>query len=501
MLRINEAQQHRAQVLLKHIDEYRVARIGLVQQLEELDALAEVVQREFSVLQNSLAPIGCLPEEVLAMVFEAGTHLEHETGLHFAVLVSHVTRSWRNIALATPRLWATIRCRKTQFCEGEPYPEAGVERTAAFLARSGSSPMDLHFSNFLNGDLQFLQRFRNNWGRCQHLSIKDVYDGLPLPEALTCLSRQQAPFLESFQFVLEDHSNSFFEFEEPLFPSGVPHLKTAQLNGINIRTFHFCLGALQSVTSLSLIYDLGPDDDGDDYGYTTLRASLMALPSLIHLELQEWNSVEESSSRRPLVLPTLQSLRGYSDQMSVLTRIHAAYLTVLILEWNSNMVDEYKFHFPSLQHLVLLDVPEMLHATRIQPGLIILGHFPSIERLTFQNRPHAESLRVDDLVAALGPDVYEDGNNGHHIPCPRLRTLALAPSRNRPMDVAKLASKISRLQSEGIPIGKLMLPENLLTQAGADLEAFAELRKCVEIVDFRVDWSTPFDSERFVWSV
>ncbi|KZP25993.1 hypothetical protein FIBSPDRAFT_1041072 [Athelia psychrophila] len=126
MVQINEDQRHRVTVL------------------GEPDAQTGVAQLEFNLLHSSIAPILSLPEEVLAMMFEAGTQ---EQGPYFAVLVSHVTHSWRNIALATPRLWATIR----------------------------SSPVKIYIGYcFTAKDLQLLQLLGNHFGRCQHFSIPDV---------------------------------------------------------------------------------------------------------------------------------------------------------------------------------------------------------------------------------------------------------------------------------------------------------------------------------------
>lgn len=253
MLHMSEDQQHCAQALLKCLEKYRIARCGLVEQLEELDTQARAAQRELNSLQNCIAPITSLPEEVLAMVFEVGTHLRQKQGLHFALLVSHIARSWRDIALATPQLWTTIRCVNSDgtVTVEEPYPENVKERATAFLARSRSSPLDIYAHYFTAEDPPFLQLLGNHFGRCRHLCITYAH-AKDLSVALIHFSRQSAPLLESFELAAAESPDSPFQLTQPLFPSGVPRLKTASLSTIDFSTFQLCRTAFRSVTSLRL---------------------------------------------------------------------------------------------------------------------------------------------------------------------------------------------------------------------------------------------------------
>lgn len=60
---------------------------------EGLNTDARIGHRELNEFRNSIAPIASLRQEIYAMVFKAGMRLEAGTGLHFAVLVSHVILS------------------------------------------------------------------------------------------------------------------------------------------------------------------------------------------------------------------------------------------------------------------------------------------------------------------------------------------------------------------------------------------------------------------------
>lgn len=127
----------------------------------------------------------------------------------------------------------------------------------------------------------------------------------------------------------------------------------------------------------------------------------MALPYLNSLELREAYVQLSPSRYLPVVLPTLQVLHassqftyGFPDFLGPF--IHAASLTVLTLQGYTPLEEVREFHFPSLQHLVLLEV------TRTVPGLTILDQFQSIERLTCvaaDQYKDDQSFDIDDLLA------------------------------------------------------------------------------------------------------
>lgn len=221
----------------------------------------------------------------------------------------------------------------------------------------------------------------------------------------------------------------------------------------------------------------------------------MALPSLNHLELHE--SYIDLAISRPIVLPALYVLHGGSSHKYGFLDflgpcIHAASLTVLVLQGHSHVYGTPEVHFPSLRHLILLEV------TQTVPGLRILSQFPTMQRLTCQaaswDHPSSQ-LGITDVLAALGLGPQEGGDTGHRIPCPQVHTVAVS-TYHIPLDIVTLTAQLSTLRENGIPIRKLMLPQILLTQLD-DLEAIANLRKFVEIEDFKIDWSTPFDNGQF----
>ncbi|KZP30244.1 hypothetical protein FIBSPDRAFT_982105 [Athelia psychrophila] len=223
----------------------------------------------------------------------------------------------------------------------------------------------------------------------------------------------------------------------------------------------------------------------------------MALPSLTQLELQECY-VQVDLPRPPVVLPALQALHASSSYMYGFLDflgpcLHVASLTVLTLQGGNPIEQVPEVHFPSLRHLILLEV------TKAVPGFSILSQFPSIQRLTCRAAArHNQSFQIGiaDVLAALGPDPHEDGDTGHRIPCPQLHTVAVSTAY-KPLDVLAVTAQISTLRENGIPIRKLLLPESSLTQSSDGSEAIAEFRTFVEIEDFQIDWPTPFANVQF----
>ncbi|KZP21138.1 hypothetical protein FIBSPDRAFT_860824, partial [Athelia psychrophila] len=104
-------------LLSGRLEEIATERRRLVLQLAELDARGKAVQQD---LHNLDSPISILPSDILVMIFEAGALLESRAKFHFGSLASHVSRMWREIALATPRLWTKIECTKSATTAFQP---------------------------------------------------------------------------------------------------------------------------------------------------------------------------------------------------------------------------------------------------------------------------------------------------------------------------------------------------------------------------------------------
>ena len=82
--------------------------------------------------------IRVLPPEILSSVFEFAAQDQLAVSVH----ISHVCRSWRNLAIGTPRLWTTI-----ELC-------GSVERVDALLERSKAALLDIRMHPDVENDWQ-----------------------------------------------------------------------------------------------------------------------------------------------------------------------------------------------------------------------------------------------------------------------------------------------------------------------------------------------------------
>ncbi|TDL30105.1 hypothetical protein BD410DRAFT_893266 [Rickenella mellea] len=78
----------------------------LLQEMQRVEARISFLQMSCNKLALRRA-VRLLPDEILAMIFEAGYTSDLE-GNQFAVSISHVNKRFRNISLELPRLWSTI---------------------------------------------------------------------------------------------------------------------------------------------------------------------------------------------------------------------------------------------------------------------------------------------------------------------------------------------------------------------------------------------------------
>ncbi|KZP13709.1 hypothetical protein FIBSPDRAFT_123837 [Athelia psychrophila] len=497
--------RHRAR-LHSQLEEIATTRSKIFRELEELDEQERAVRREL----NSNVLISILPDDVLAMVFEAGALLTQGNKSHFGSLVSHVDQHWRNIALATPRLWNKIYCIKPEEMDyDDSYPKEWLPRHAAFLARSRSFPVDIYISDFMNNDdfsPKFLELIRDHIGHCRRLSITHA-DSFCLARTLEYLSCQPAPLLSSIELSCHETCDDDFPLYGlvSLFPLGAPHLTTAQIHRIQPLSLPSCLPAFAHITSLQLT-SIWVEDSAADY--MSLRNSLMCLRTLNHLELQ-LDSFSTANLQFPMVLPTIRFLHAHKKDEcpdDIIHSIHAESLTTLSIDgWNRRTPglnlfcnESLEFNFPSLEHLILRNISPDAPELRI-----VARRFPGIERLTCgaleSLNPTTSDIYHVITHIATRPGYREDeeendegdGNTTtSHKRWPKLHTIAVTAS-NTPLDAVALYDEISHLQGAGHPIRKLKLPNHLCQMAEA--EAMARLRDIIEVDDFSLDWPTPFE--------
>ncbi|KZP12737.1 hypothetical protein FIBSPDRAFT_1049903, partial [Athelia psychrophila] len=336
----SEDRQRLALSLTRRLEDIATGRRNLVLQQENFDRQEKAVQRKFKSLHNMNAAISIFPNEIFSMIFEAGALFDSNCKCHFGSLVSHVSRRWRKIALATPRLWNKIECTRSKASAVEEgytymtYSELERERVAAFLSRSKSSPVEIRIQDFYDDDQDdiqtrnFLAMLGDQVGQFYHLCIIDG-DPNGILNTLKYLSHKPAHTLRSI-LISPEGDYDVFHLERPLFPFGAPHLTIAQLNNIATSSLHFCLPSFQQLQCLRL--------QGIKVDRHETRDALMALPVLNHLELSVDNFSQRTTRFPAVLLPTLRFLQVETYHLHTLDcailailTVHAASLTTLSL--------------------------------------------------------------------------------------------------------------------------------------------------------------------------
>ncbi|KZP32574.1 hypothetical protein FIBSPDRAFT_1036723 [Athelia psychrophila] len=477
MRQISEARRQRALSLSERLEEIASARLKLPAELDNLDAQERAVRLERSILHNLDAPTSDIPDELLAMIFEADEDIPLSQGFesHVGALASHVSHRWRKIALSTPRLWSRIR-----YVAGSTH----MEEFHVYLSRSKMAPVDIYIDAYghsaLVTDLPHL--VANHIGHCRWLCIENV-ERETLQQLLEYTSSQPAPILTFLK--IQGHNG--IHFSGPLFASAAPRLRVLDLQGLELNTIQIpWISVFKAVTHLRLddIYITNSET------YSSFRCILGTLKSLSHLELQPLEFPIPLPPQPPLELPNLQFLHvdssAYPQTLDIiLHNIRASSLTSLsLIGWDINREDSLiqgsllaQSHFPSLRHLIISGF--------MSKFCLLAEALPDIERLTCGPAGvFSHNKNFHTMLAEI--------NSCATLAWPKLERIAVSRMYSHVVIDLALRNTFLNLQQAGRPLHKLMLPQEYIS--GTDTMALALLREVVEIEPFNDDWPTPFET-------
>ncbi|KAI6035709.1 hypothetical protein EDC04DRAFT_2604907 [Pisolithus marmoratus] len=168
----------------------------LQEQLKETQASLSQRTMKATTLQNLLAPVSRLPNEMLLAIFEeAVSSPPPEKEMWVPINISHVCRRWRAIVVNSPRLWKHIWV----------IPRINLHLLEAYGARaSGSGSLDVHFYNWrerkdfqrFDAALEFILPYSGRW---RSLSISFMCD-TKIQHLANKLKKESFPTLRHFSF-------------------------------------------------------------------------------------------------------------------------------------------------------------------------------------------------------------------------------------------------------------------------------------------------------------
>ncbi|KAG1781079.1 hypothetical protein EV702DRAFT_692409 [Suillus placidus] len=191
------------------------------------DSAAAALAESMRVLRsrsNGQVPVSRLPDEILLMVFE---HIEEDKRLNGSdsddddkstsdvigdpsacLVVTHVCRHWRKVALECPTLWTFISSPSPPWLD-------------VMLERSQKAPLVVIYSAFTISLEDSMEKVHLHLPRIKHLELSTF--SYEADHVMDLLSSQPAPMLETFKFKIYSSiptpaftSNTIFQGQAPL---------------------------------------------------------------------------------------------------------------------------------------------------------------------------------------------------------------------------------------------------------------------------------------------
>jgi hypothetical protein len=277
MVQVDAERQQRLIYLRNKANDLRTTERQLCLQLAQVRESLSCVCLEEAEITNLSTPVSSLPNEILGEIFRYMKDSYNDDNIPDIVVVSHVTRHWRNVALSNPSLWDTIRLDAS---------DPSMDLPIAFLTRSKPCTLDITLGfpdDAPMSSLRMLSVLIPHFGHIRRLVIQSGDNEHIVEQIVKSLVKFHVPSLERLEISLElgDSQDSALWRERSLiFSSGAPLLSSVALDGISLQC---CQPPLAAITHLSL------DSDGDAtilMPYDYFCDALSACSSLISLELQ-----------------------------------------------------------------------------------------------------------------------------------------------------------------------------------------------------------------------
>ncbi|PPQ77054.1 hypothetical protein CVT26_004527 [Gymnopilus dilepis] len=359
----------------------------LMDRLKAIDCRMKQLDASYARLNNqsSRCPMLKLPAEVTCMIFAflQGPSYSREESLKFhvrteplsEVVVSHVCRYWRSVALGYPNLWTRFRFDAS---EALVVP---VKRLKAYMKRSAPKVVELYLNchphvPYYEGEnafeaedlLQLLEvamKYTKRW-KVFFLMMHDDVPLLCYPDRLQHLS---VPHLEYFacisssRDVYGDYPESL---EATIFQDGAPQL-TSVMYDLSIA--YGLLPPMMNITTFCLEDVASTKHINTPILWNTLL-QILTLPSLTNLSLMGPLVNMKEMPRAPSAsLSRLENLRVCRTQyfIPVLPFLPAPGLKTLVISsedfgaWESDRTVELK-EFPVLESLWLVKTSAILRS-------------------------------------------------------------------------------------------------------------------------------------------
>jgi F-box-like len=447
----------------------------LLSQIRRLDDALACVNVRITEIQdvNRNTYTSNLPNEILSAVFEAGLCLpptsKYPPEKPFEILVSHVSRRWRSVALRTHRLWTEVSANMWS---------SAVELLDLYLARSGGCLLDIKIEQIVGEDgdsnpefetrnfERHLKSLAPHAARWKNLSIHADFNR-PLSELLSPLTDIYAPALGSFSFgqyaYCVDPRPTRATYID-LFTGGTPVLFSVELNG----NFVYEVRPPRGVKYLSLRYCLNGLTHAD------LRDILQPMCGLTHLVVGG-NIVRPTINQEPVELPSVLSLHVFlldSNAVGTLRCLHLPALDTLTINGSPTSIFEFLQYYHSTYHtLRSLKLISNVNYYDTHSTNDIITIFPSVQEIIFDGTDSTSVLHT-----------LRNGESADRPLWPELQKITVVPlSDTRRVTKTIILSRLTELVESravsGQPITHIKLSSKMIKYA--DKKQLQRLRENV----------------------
>lgn len=422
--------------------------------------------------KNRSALVHLLPTEIVSEIFLTGQHLQlydpkwKSEKVRFEILVSHVSREWRAIALGTANLWKSA----SVFLD-EP------ERIHAYLSRSAEALLEL---NLLSRIETSADELRCIWSVliAPHLhrveSLSFIYRcPLQLKETLQLLSEACLPSLVHLSVDCPSAAE-YFDIHRVegfnMLAGGAPKLSSLRLNAILPEEGSTYLSSIRT-----LALTLPPSTRHSQFTSTQHIYSL--LPSFIHLTTLSVDNWLPEGPRRRVTLPNLLCFKYGSFNRTDIPDIDALrdFLTTIIMPKVKSFIFEFETgmavvelfrrlgsetHQEFLHLRDLVFVSQELMSTEVNPLRDRVVRVPSVSN-PFEYVENLSLVNLSNTDVTLAPILgVEDTNNSTSFPrLPNLKNLTIGyPFLTPPM----LRGILGKREAMGQPIPGLCVPDSFI---------------------------------------
>ncbi|KII86151.1 hypothetical protein PLICRDRAFT_279557 [Plicaturopsis crispa FD-325 SS-3] len=403
------------------------------------------------------APISHCPDEILAEIFSYGDPLYSPWMLPSSVIVSHVSRRWRHIALSYSVLWTRIwnRSGHVQSEEEFSYP---LDLLDLHLELSRPRLLDIRCNI---DSAEFFERILANVDRLSSLTIRayideeyyghdDEFDPRPFFRQFTPL---HAPNLRHLDINMGRHTRSR---RISIFKGGCPLLSSLNFAGDTFSVCRLPASTFESITVLNLSRGCTDDEEGSIGTAQKVVARMLSLKELI-IDIARFNFWD---ARAAVTVPSLETLdiRGIRQRHDLYTRLVLVCTCIMtpalkclkfrnacpeeldrFAMWLKTQLDNGRDPFPRIRAL-------HLHGAEPTPALVRV--FPSITHAVVAVQ--TATFHLSSLTASL-----ERLPGETRAPWPCLRSLVL--KSYHPTEEDRLSDLVAARIAAECPLQRLVV--------------------------------------------